>query len=179
MIYNNIMPKLQEIDFSKQTIKLRPQLQRYLSSVSHLIDGRSYSKISDIFTNSNKPKLLQTYESLKKQVEKPSKLITVKKMNQKKPTKKEYLVNVVFYSDRPNCMGQKQWKGLYMMFPKDPHRQLQVKGPDPFPGSIIKQLVKLDDKKNSSLVLNYLTDDEFKSSWLEQGCCVVALNLQC
>ena len=44
-------------------------------------------------------------------------------------------------------MGQKQWKGLYMMFPKDPHRQLQVKGPDPFPGSIIKKLVKIYDKE--------------------------------
>jgi len=163
------MPKLQDIDFSK-TLIIRPQLHRYLSSVSHLIDGRSYSKISDIFTNSNKPKLIQTYESLKKQVEKPSKLITVKKMNQKKPTKKEYLVNVVFYSDKPNFKGQKPWKGLYMMFPKEPHRQLQVKGPNPFPGSIIKKLVKLEDNKDFKFGIElFKTDEEFKSFWLETG----------
>ena len=135
------MPKVSEIDFSKATLKIRPLLHKYLTSVSHLIDGRSYQKISDTFTNSNKPKLIKTYESLKKLVEKPSKLITVKRMNHKKPTKKEYLIDVVFYSDQPQHKGQKPWKRMYMMFPKEPHRQLHVKGPDQFPGSIIKKLV--------------------------------------
>ena len=88
MLYNNIMPKFTEIDFSKATVKIRPLLHKYLTSVSHLIDGRSYQKISDTFTNSIKPKLIKTYESLQKLVEKPSKLITVNRMNQKKPTKK-------------------------------------------------------------------------------------------
>ena len=117
MLYNNIMPKLTEIGFSKATVKVRPLLQKYLTSVSHLIDGRSYQKISDTFTNSNKPKLIKTYESLKKLAEKPSKLITVKRMNPKKPTKKEYLIDVIFYSTRPQHKGQRPWKGLYMMFP--------------------------------------------------------------
>ena len=69
MIYNNNnTPKLPEIDFAKATSKIRPFLHRYLTSVSHLIDGRSYQKISDTFTNNNKPKLITTYESLKKLV---------------------------------------------------------------------------------------------------------------
>ena len=172
------MPKLQDIDFSKKTFKIRPQLHRYLSSVSHLIDGRSYSKISDIFTNSNKPKLIQTYESLKKQVEKPSKLITVKKMNQKKPTKKEYLVNVVLYSKGPQFKGQKPWKWLYMLFPSDPHRQLQVKGPDPFPGSIIKKLVYQSDRKEFTFGINiFLTDADFYEYFRDKAAYIDAFKI--
>jgi hypothetical protein len=138
MIYNNIMPKLQDMDFSKKTFKIRPQLHRYLSSVSHLIDGRSYSKISDIFTNSNKPKLIQTYESLKKQVEKPSKLISVKKMNQKKPTKKEYLVNEVFYRKEPSSKDRSHGKG-YACYSHQTHiDNYRSKDQTPFQEALLK-----------------------------------------
>ena len=87
-------------------------------------------------------------------------------MNQKKPAKNEYLIDVVFYSDSPNFSGQKPWnhagKKLYMMFPTEPHRQLQVKGPDPFPGSIIKKLVRLGDKEFKFSILMFLTDEDFE-----------------
>jgi hypothetical protein len=56
------------------------------------------------------------------------------------------------------------------MFAKEPHRQLHVKGPDQFPGSINKQLVLVSDKKEFKFGIEmFKTDDEFKSFYLEKG----------
>jgi hypothetical protein len=100
--------KIPKVDLDKPTNKLRPQLYTYLSSVSHHIDGRSYQKFLDIFAHSKKPKLIKTDEALKKQVEtSSSKLITVKRINKKPKKEKEYLLNVMFYSDQPQHKDQK------------------------------------------------------------------------
>ena len=99
-------------------------------------------------------------------------------MNQKKPTKKEYLVNVVFYSKEPQFKGQRPWKGLYMLFPSEPHRQLQVKGPDPLPGSIIQQLVYQSDRKEFKFgITMFRTDAEFYDYFRDKAAYIDAFKI--
>ena len=79
---------------------------------------------------------------------------------------KEYLLNVVLYTDVQQAKGQKPWNGLYMMFPTDPHRQYQVKAPKIFPQSIVKRVVKTDQTKQEARLFKlgikiFLTDGNF------------------
>ena len=65
-----------------------------------------------------------------------------------------------------------------MMFPSEPHRQLQVKGPESFPGSIIKKLVTLEDRTEFKFGIElFKTDDDFKTFYLEKGSYLVAFKI--
>ena len=157
-----------KVNLDGATKALRPQLYRYLLSVAHKIDGRSYQKFWDIFENSNKPKLIKTYESLKKQVEQHTPKTSKITMGMVRPSpQKDYLLNVVLYTDVQQAKGQKPWQGLYVMFPQDPHRQYQVKAPKTFPQNIVKRVVGIDKTKKEANLFRLgikilLTDGEFE-----------------
>ena len=106
MLYNNIMPSKEikpiKVNLNGATKALRPQLYKYLLSVAHKIDGRSYQKFWDIFERSNKPKLKKTYEELKRLVEQHQPKQSKITMKMVKPApQKDYLLNVVLFSDQP------------------------------------------------------------------------------
>lgn len=191
MSYNKIMPsktaKRKEINLNvKATKQLRPQLLDYLDSVSKKIHGKSYSTIRNIFINSNKTKLIKTYEDLKKQVEQYTPASQKISMRTIKPLpQKDYLINVVFYSDTGFSGGkkgaQKKWKDLYVMFPKEPHRQLHVKAPKVFPVHLTKQVIRSDSKKQLRFfragITIFLTDDEFKDLYDKKGHYITAFKI--
>ena len=135
---------------------LQRQLLKYFVSVEHKIDNRgARDKFWKIFLSAKKPKLIETYEALQKEfrthrkmetklASRPSKVTTI---DVKPSSKKDYLLNVVLYSSVPTFDGQISWKGLYMMFSKDPHRQYQVKAPKVFPQNLIKNLIRANNEK--------------------------------
>jgi hypothetical protein len=172
-----------KVNLTGATKALRPQLHRYLTSVAHKIDGRSYQKFQDIFTNSNKPKLIKTYEELKRLVDQHQPKQSKITMKMVKPApQKDYLLNVILYSDQPQIKNQRSWKGLYMMFPTDPHRQYQVKAPKIFPQKIVKQLIRMDKTKQEAKLFKlgiqiFLTDDEFESFYDKKGNYIVAFKI--
>jgi hypothetical protein len=117
-------------------------------SVEHKIDNRgARDKFWKIFLSAKKHKLIETYEALQKEFRTNRKMETKSALRPSKVTvgdaksspKKDYLLNVVLYSSVPTFDGQISWKGLYMMFSKDPHRQYQVKAPKVFPQTLIKK----------------------------------------
>ena len=172
MLYNSKkMPSTDKpikVNINATAKTLQTQLFRYMVSVEHKIDGRSREKFWSIFKNGNKPKLVKTYEELKKQVEQHEPQAPKITMGMVKPSgQTDYLLNVVLYSDTPNFTGQRPYQGLYMMFPKDPHRQYQVKATKIFPQNIMRRIVRLDRTKREANLFRlglklFSTDEEFK-----------------
>ena len=180
MLYKYIMPpkaratkaQVAEVNLNVKAVKkLRPQLINYLDRVSSKINGKSYSTIKNVFMNSNKKKLIKTYEDLKMQVEQYTPDSQKISMRTIRPLpQKDYQLNVLFYTDKPFKEGkkgeQKKWQELYVMFPKDPVRELQVKAPKVFPVHLIKRVIRSDKKKEQRLfkvaLQIFLTDDKFK-----------------
>ena len=164
---------------------LQRQLLKYLVSVEHKIDNRgARDKFWKIFLSAKKPKLIETYEALKKQVDGQVPGTSKVTINDVKPSSKnDYLLNVMLYSDIPNFTGQKPWQGLFLMFPKDPHRQYQVKAPKIFPQRIVKQIVRVDKTKQEASLFRLgikilLTDDEFNELYDKKGRYIVAFKIQ-
>ena len=135
------------------------------------------------FKKSNKPKLIKTYEELKKQVEQHDPKTPKITMGMVKPSpQKDYLLNVVLYSDTPNFTGQKPWQGLFMMFPKDSHRQYQVKAPKIFPQSIMRRVVRRDRTKREANLFKlgikiFSTDEEFAELFDKKGHYIIAFKI--
>ena len=119
MLYNNKkMPskdKPIKVNINASAKTLQTLLFRYMVSVEHKIDGRSRETFWSIFKHSNKPKLIKTYEELKKQVEQHEPQAPKITMGMVKPTsRKDYLLNVVLYTDVKQATKQKPWNGLYV-----------------------------------------------------------------
>ena len=166
------MPKQEKhikVNINASAKVLQRQLLKYLVSVEHKIDGRSRDKFWNVFLKSNKPKLLETYEALKTQIgaQRPNTL-KVTFENVKPSARKDYLINVVLYTDVQQAKGQKPWNGLYLMFPSDPNRQYEVKAPKIFPQSIVKRVVRIDKTKQEARLFKLgikilLTDGNFEN----------------
>jgi hypothetical protein len=180
-----------KVNLDASTKILQRQLLKYLVPVEHKVDNRgARDKLWKIFLNAKKPKLIETYEALKKQIGTNGRMDMLSTLGTSKVTigdakpspKKDYLLNVVLYSDQAQFSGQKAWKGLYMMFPKDPHRQYQVKAPKIFPQSIVKQVIRRDMTKKEAKLFKlgtqiFLTDDEFNEFYDKKVQYIVAFKI--
>ena len=59
------------IDFNNPVNQIRPQLYKYLASISSKIDGRSYQRFKDTFSHGRKRTMMDAYEGLQTLVSKP------------------------------------------------------------------------------------------------------------
>ena len=129
--------------------------------------------------------MIKTYEELKKQVEQHDPKAPKITMGMVKPSpQKDYLLNVVLYTDVKQATKQKPWNGLYVMFPTDPHRQYQVKAPKVFPQNITRKVVRIDKTKREANLFRrginiLLTDNEFANLYdkLTSGFGIVAFKI--
>ena len=88
----------------------------------------------------------------------------------------------MLYSDTPNFTGQRPWNGLYLMFPKDPIRQLQVKAPKQFPPQLLTKIVRRDKTRQEAQLYNrgikiFVTDQEFNELYDKKGHYIIAFKV--
>jgi len=89
----------------------------------------------------------------------------------------------MLYSDTPNFTGQRPWKGLYLMFHKEPIRQLQVKAPKQFPPQLLNKIVRRDKTRQEARLYNrgikiFLTDEDFKKFFGDKEHYLIAFKIK-
>ena len=101
---DSLKDKPVKVNLDASTKILQRQLLKYLVSVEHKIDNRgARDKFWKIFLNAKKPKLIETYEALKKQIGTNGRMDMLSTLGTSKVTigdvkpssKKDYLLNVV------------------------------------------------------------------------------------
>ena len=82
------------IDFNNPVNQIRPQLYKYLSSISSKIDGRSYQRFKSSFSHGSKALMKKTYDDLHEIVSKPNlpKKVSMKQLTELNVMKQKEIV---------------------------------------------------------------------------------------